>query len=407
MQDLASIASSPRRIRQSNEIAVLRALHEFRRLSRADLARHLRLNRSSSGHIIAGLMEEGLVRELEEPAEDLPGRRRAGRPGILLELVPEAVLFVGLEIGVEHVSVVELDLGAAVVRSVQRSFDGPATPVQEAVRGALGLAFDGMPPDRLRLCEGLGLATPSQMDRNGVVRVAPLLGWANVDLIELVRQALPAPVPVMVENDANALAIGATYGQRVARTGVTLVLNMETGVGGGILIEGSLFRGANGLAGEIGHLRLDLGAEGAASVEERIGLERILAEYAERCRLPQPRLADLLRDVRDREPGAVAVAEGWARTLAYALVQACRMIDADKVVLGGSVAALYPLVAARVQAHLKALQEPSFPLPTISVHEDADFGAAFGAACMLHQRFLSLESHRFADGPQEVAAERV
>jgi predicted NBD/HSP70 family sugar kinase len=228
-----------------------------------------------------------------------------------------------------------------------------------------------------------------------------------VDLVEMVRDALPVAMPVMVENDANALAIGATYGQRAARTGVTLVLNMETGVGGGLLIEGSLFRGANGLAGEIGHLRLGLGDHEAGSVEERIGLERILAEYGERCRLPEPHLADLLRDVRDREPGAVAVAEGWARTLAYALVQACRVIDADKVVLGGSVAALYPLVAARVQAHLKALQEPSFPLPAITVHDDPDLGAAFGAACMLHQRFLSLENHRIAAESQEAAAERV
>jgi len=256
-----------------------------------------------------------------------------------------------------------------------------------------------MPAERLRRCEGLGLASPSQMDRRGVVRLAPLLGWREVDLAELVRAALPMPLPVMVENDANALAIGATYGRRAARTGVTLVLNMETGVGGGILVDGRLFRGANGLAGEIGHLRLGLGgADAAATIEQRIGLERILADYGERARLPHPRLADLLRDVRDREPGAVVVAEDWARTLAHALVQAGRIIDADNVVLGGSVAALYPLVAARVHAHLRVLQEASFPIPAISVHEDADFGAAFGSACMLHQRFLSLESTRFTDG---------
>ncbi|EYD76000.1 Xylose-responsive transcription regulator, ROK family [Rubellimicrobium mesophilum DSM 19309] len=395
MQGVASIASSPRRIRQGNEIAALRALHEFRRLSRADLARELRLNRSSSGHIIAGLIEEGLVREVGESAGDGRGRRRAGRPGILLELVPEAVLFVGVEIGVEHIGVVELDLGARAVRSVQEPFDGPATPVEAAVSRALGLAFDAMPPDRRRLCEGLGLATPSQMGRTGVVRLAPLLGWADVDLAEVVRRAMPLSVPVMVENDANALAIGATYGRKVARAGVTLVLNMESGVGGGILIEGRLFRGAHGLAGEIGHLGLDR----AVRVEERIGLERILADYGVRRGLAQPRLADLLRGVRDREGGAVEVAEGWARTLAFALVQACRVIDADEIVLGGSVAALYPLVADRVRTHLREQQEPSFPLPAISVHEDADFGAAFGAACMLHQRFLSWESNRFAAAP--------
>jgi predicted NBD/HSP70 family sugar kinase len=237
------------------------------------------------------------------------------------------------------------------------------------------------------------------MGRGGVVRWAPLLGWRDVDLADLVREALPVPMPVMVENDANALAIGATYGRRIAQTGVTLVLNMETGVGGGILIDGHLFRGANGLAGEIGHLRLGLdGSEGQGSLEERLGFEALLSDHGRRRGTLQPRFADFLGDVRDREPTAVAVAEGWARTLAFALVQACRVIDPDTVVLGGSVASLYPLVETRVREHMGALQEPGFPRPAIKVHEDADFGAAYGAACMLHQRFLSLESQRFADG---------
>jgi predicted NBD/HSP70 family sugar kinase len=110
-----------------------------------------------------------------------------------------------------------------------------------------------------------------------------------------------------------------------------------------------------------------------------------------------PRLEDFLADVRDREPGAVAVAEDWARRLAQALVQTARVIDPDRVVLGGSLAPLYPLVAARVFAHIRALQEPSFPLPAVTTHDAPGIGAAFGAACMLHQRYLSLEGHRSAE----------
>ncbi|OWK21755.1 hypothetical protein AJ88_11475 [Mesorhizobium amorphae CCBAU 01583] len=92
------------------------------------------------------------------------------------------------------------------------------------------------------------------MDKHGLVRLAPLLGWRNVHLAELVRDVLPLRVPVLAENDANAFAIGATYGRSEAHSGVTLFLVMESGVGGGIIIDGNLFRGANGLAGEIGHL---------------------------------------------------------------------------------------------------------------------------------------------------------
>ena len=100
--------------------------------------------------------------------------------------------------------------------------------------------------------------------------------------------------------------------------------------------------------------------------------------------------------MRDRAPAAVAIAEEWSRHLAFALVQACRLIDPDRIVLGGSVAGLYPMVAARVALHMGALQAETFPRPEIAVHAFAETGAAYGAACMLHQRFLSLENELFA-----------
>ena len=96
------------------------------------------------------------------------------------------------------------------------------------------------------------------------MRVAPLLRWRDVDVPAIVRGVLPLPLPVLVENDANAFAIGATYGRDEAQSGVTLFLVLESGVGGGIVIDGALFRGAHGLAGEIGHLLVPDGAGGDA-----------------------------------------------------------------------------------------------------------------------------------------------
>ena len=397
MPDLTQTAPSPRRARQRNELAVLRTLLLHSRTSRADLARELRMNRSSSGNIVLELLAEGLVHEVGE--DGLRNAGRAGRPGILLELVPEAVCFVGIEIGVEHITVVELDLAARVRRSLQVPFDGKAAGVEHSLSHALHLAFDTMTPDALARCEGLGIATPSQMDRAGMIRVAPMLGWGSVDLARLARQSLPvglpAALPVMAENDANAFAIGATYGRGMAHNGVTLIVNMESGVGGGILINGHLFRGGTGLAGEIGYLRT--GIDKPATLQQQIGLAALMEQYQARTRSSQVGLSDLLQDVRDREPGAVVIAEDWARALAFALSQACRIIDADTIVLGGSVAALYPLVSARVLTHLRGFQDECFTLPAISVAEGPESGAAFGAACMLHQRFLSPELARLAE----------
>lgn len=393
MTDPGLTAITPRRIRQSNEIAVLQALYRFGRLSRAELARKLQLNRSSSGHIITGLLGSGLVHETEEHP-DRPGR--VGRPGIMFELVADAVFFLGVEIGVEHITAVEIDLGARIIANQAEAFVGPSVPAEAAIEQAIRLALRSVDLSRLDRCEGVGVSIPAQMDRRGVVRVAPLLRWQEIDVPAIIRRVLPVPLPVLVENDANAFAIGATYGRNTARQGVTLFMVIESGVGGGIAIDGTLFRGAHGIAGEIGHMHVPDGAGGMCALEEAIGLERVLASYASGAGLERPALADFLDGVRDRELGAVRIAEGWARTLAYALVQICRVVDPDRIVLGGSLAALYPLVSARVTAHMSALQEASFPAPAI-VTDDATFGSAYGAACMLHQRFLSLEGQSVAD----------
>lgn len=396
MIQAAVITGSARSIRQRNEVAALRALHQFGRLSRADLARKLGLNRSSSGHIIASLTADGLVREVDvdRVARVNP---HAGRPGIMLELVPDAVFFVGVEIGVEHISVVEVDLASRIISSRIEPFAGPAIDVATAIRRAVDMAFESIPPSRRSRCQGLGIATPAQMDRHGFVRLAPLLGWENVQLAELLRDMLPISVPVATENDANAFAIGATYGRSELHTGVTLFLVMESGVGGGIVVNGNLFRGAHGLAGEVGHLRIGDASDPSRNLEQIIGLENIMRTYSSMSREPAASFPGFLADVQDRVPGAVTIAEEWARALALGIIQACRVVDADRIVLGGSVAALYPLMAARVAHYIQAMQEESFPLPSIVMNDDETIGPAFGAACMLHQRYLSLESQRFVE----------
>ncbi len=346
------------------------------------------LNRSSSGSIIAELLARGVVRETEgDKPKDLIQVVRAGRPGILLELLPDAVWFLGAEIGVEHISTVQIDLAANIVRSNVEAFDGRSVGVEEAVARAVEQAFRDLPEAACERCEGFGLSSPSQMSGDGVVRVAPLLGWRDVNLAELVRAALPVNIPVMAENDANAFAIGATYRLLGAPSGVMLILVIESGVGGGIVIDGKLFRGGHGLAGEIGHVKAPNG-EGR-TVEQLIGLEWVLGEYRALTGRADGRLDEFLLDVRDRVPGPVAIADEWARILAFALVQACRLIDPNRIVLGGALAALYPMVAARVAAYIKAGQEGTFPTPEITFDAEASAGSAFGAACMLHQLYLS------------------
>ncbi|EJC82507.1 transcriptional regulator/sugar kinase [Rhizobium leguminosarum bv. trifolii WSM2297] len=391
MNDTVSIGSSPRRIRQNNIVAALQTIYTHRSLSRADLARKLGMNRSSSGEIVAALTEGGFVQESDESGKQRLEHSRAGRPGIMLELVPDAAFFVGIEIGVEHISAAVIDLSAEVRACRKMAFDTPSSTVEEAVAQGVELIVGAMTKAMIGRCKGLGISTPAHIRPDGFVTLAPIIGWRDVPLKEIGRSAFPAAVPIAVENDANAFAIGDSY--RHGAAGVTLFLLMETGVGGGIMIDGKLFRGGHGLAGEIGHTLVP--GSGGQKFEQLIGREVLISQYREAVGREDADLQEFLGDVRDRVPAAVNIAETWSRHLAYALLQACRLLDPDRIVLGGSVASLYPMVAARVAVHMSEGQSIAFPMPEIVVDGDAEFGSAFGAACMLHQRFLSLENEEF------------
>ena len=388
-------SSLPRFIRQNNMVAALQALFDHGPLSRADLARALGLNRSSSGNIIAELLATSLVQEVPYPdpgSSDAP--RAAGRPGIALELKPVAACFIGAEIGVEHITTLRMDLRGQVSECRIEPFDGRSVPAGLAVERAIAQAFAGLPDEAMEVVEGFGLAIPAQIDETGFVQVAPLLGWTSEDLQHLVRKAVPSDLPVVIENDANAFAFGESYRHLQSKAGVTLFLVLESGVGGGIIIDGKLFRGGHGLAGEIGHVHVRDGTE----LEEVLGRAHLERRYRKVSGQPDAAIDGFLDAVRTGKSDAMEIAEDWARDLAQAIVAACRLLDPNRVVLGGRLSALYPLVAAQVTLHIEELQAATFPIPEIVVHEAAESGAAFGAACMLHRRFLSLENTALSKG---------
>lgn len=393
MKAATKLGASGSAVRQHNIQVALRALHRMGPMSRADLARDMGLNRSSSGHIIGHLLQEGYVRE----TNCLPSSgRQMGRPGIMLELVPEALYFLGVEIGVAHVSTVVLDFTGAVVQSERRLYDTRGEPPAAVVEDILRDAFASLGADMLARLRGIALAIPAHIDPGGHLRLAPQIGWQDFAIQTLVRKLIPSDVAIRIENDANALAIGHDY--REFHPGVTLFLLMETGIGGGIVVNGELFRGGRGLAGEIGHLRFPRSVPGQeqgeryVSLEDLIGKDALVCAYRGASGEPLASFDGFLAAVSDRVPEAVIIAEEWAKTLAQALCQTIRTIDPNRIVLGGCVSALYRFVGNRVQHHLMRVDPEMTEPPRILVEGREQFGAAFGAACIMHKEFLSRES---------------
>jgi predicted NBD/HSP70 family sugar kinase len=383
-----------------NEIRALNALFREGGMSRADLARHLGLTRSTTSSIIGNLLAEGLV--TERPIQRQQDSR-TGRPGITVELERNGSTFIGAEIGVDRLTVVAVDLQGRIIAKRSSPYATASHTPGQATDELCGIISElvSLLPARTRV-RGLAVAIPALIDGDQL-RSAALIGWSNVPLASLLRQRLPTSldvdVPILIENDANAFAMAETYSGTSRRSDTVAFFLIESGAGGGIVTGGRLFRGANGVAGEFGHLPVQCGRGGAGAstsnrLEHRIGKSGVLRSYGAAVGSPVT-LDDLMGALERRDDLACKVAAEWGRWLACGLVHIVNIIDPGLVIIGGSVGAIFGHVGHVVEAELQRQLSPGQLPPRIELSRFGDEGAAFGGAFLIHQRMFSIDEAVF------------
>jgi len=295
--------------------------------------------------------------------------------------------FLGIDIGGTKIAGAVVSAQGAVTR--REDIPTPARDGGPAVlAAALALAR--------RLCanepiEAAGIGAGGQIDFiNGIVLSATALlpGWAGLDVKSAFVQGLG--VPACVDNDVNALAMGeARFG--AARGLSTIVfLAIGTGLGGALLIDGTLHHGAHGGSGEFGHLLLSMDADARTDGGGHIGTweayvsgpglartyQEIIGEHA-----PLLTGREIARAARDTPDGPAARA--IARTgeyLGFGLVSLANALDPDLIVVGGGLAALGDALLAPARAILRARALPhaaQCPVVVASLGDDANvIGAA-------------------------------
>lgn len=238
-------------IRKFNTAIILDYLRRFAPLSRAELAARAGLNRSTVSIIINNLIEEGFIQETDLQSS------KVGRPGMLLTLNPNGGFAVGVEIGVDFISVILTDFIANVLWR-ERVFSNPDDDqihildcASELTQKAIDIGIEqGLRP------LGIGIGVPGLVDlKQGKLVFAPNLRWTNVPLRLMWSQRFD--LPIFIENEANAAALGEYYFGVARGKNNFIYLSAGIGLGGGIIIDGKLFRGSSGYAGEIGHMTID------------------------------------------------------------------------------------------------------------------------------------------------------
>ena len=262
--------------RRHHRALLLQALFSNGPASRADLARATGLTKVTTSDLVAELVADGLVEELGAPVE-----ARVGKPPTLVGLVPDASHIVAVDLSTDD------EMTGAVVNLVgevqtRRTVAIDGRRGSDAVRLVADL-IGQLVAAATRPVLGIGVGSPGVVDAVGTVIDAPNLGWSQVPLAQ--ELAGTFGVPVFVANDANTAVLGEhTFGDAV--DGGLMVLRVGTGVGAGLVLEGTLLHGHRAAAGEIGHVVVD--PEGAQCACSRRGcLETLVAVPALRRRLAE------------------------------------------------------------------------------------------------------------------------
>ncbi len=234
-------------VRETNLSLVLRLIHNQSPVSRAQMAGITGLNKSTVSSLVDELIERRLVHETGSNAGG------AGRPATLIEINPQAGSIIGVELGVDFVSVAVTDVVGNILwrkREDARQEDGQEKMINQTLQIVKEAISAGKRKNYHFL--GLGLSTPGTVDVNkGILIFAPNLHWHNVPFVKIFSEQ--TKLKVFVENDANAAAIAEHLFGTARQCQDFIFIFAGVGIGGGLFLNGKLYRGRNGYAGEIGH----------------------------------------------------------------------------------------------------------------------------------------------------------
>lgn len=234
-------------IREINEALLLRALRRHGMCSRADIVRGTGLSGPTVSTIAATLIARGLIEERQIAPSG------GGRPPVLLALRPDSGHVVGVKITESHAIAVLTDLDLSVIVRGRFPLSGSSVAAVESAAAEAITTLTARAPDREVLGVGVGLAGVVDRDR-GVVDHATYFDWHDQPLAD--RLSATIGLPVVIDNDVNTLV--ATEQWWGAGRGIAnfVVLSFGRGVGMGMVLDGQVFRGAIGGAGEVGHLKV-------------------------------------------------------------------------------------------------------------------------------------------------------
>ncbi|HUH99126.1 MAG TPA: ROK family transcriptional regulator [Anaerolineales bacterium] len=381
-----------------NLSSVLRLIHSEAPLSRAQLAAQTGLNKST----VSSLVEDLLVRNLvHETGINSAG---TGRPAMLLEINPQAGAIIGVEFGVDFISIILTDfVGKILLR--KNVIADPAASQEKTLEQAYHLIEEAVlfcrdKDDRIL---GLSFAIPGTVElKEGLLIFAPNLNWRNTPIREIFSRR--TGLKVFVENDANAAAVAEHLFGVAQNLNDFIFVFAGVGLGGGLFLNGQLYRGKGGYAGEIGHtsimaepFRLPCRCGNLGCWETYVNQESIIQRM--RSRLDNKQNGSLsissIKRAADRgdENAIESIAEAGT-AMGIGLAGLVNIFNPEKIIIGGPISVVGDYLLPSVQESLQKYSMAEIAVQMqVNLSEFGPDASLVGAAAIVVDDILQNPTH--------------
>ncbi|WP_431041697.1 ROK family transcriptional regulator [Streptomyces sp. P1-3] len=343
-------------LHRANLERVVRAVRMAGSLTQAEIARSTGLSAATVSNIVRELKDGGTV----EVTPTSAGGRRARS----VSLSGDAGIVVGVDFGHTHLRVAIGNLAHQVLAEEAEPLDVDASAAQGMDRAEYLvnrlIAATGSSPEKV-IGVGLGVPGPIDMETGALGSTAILPGWAGTNPRDDLAARLG--VPVHVDNDANLGALGELVWGAGRGVADLAYIKIASGVGAGLVINGQIYRGPGGTAGEIGHITLDesgpvcrCGNRGCLETFTAARYVLPLLHSSHGTDLTVERMVQL---AREGDPGCRRVIADVGRHIGSGVANLCNLLNPRRVVLGGHLAEAGDLVLNPIRESVARYAIPS------------------------------------------------
>lgn len=395
-----------------NQRLILQAVRVMQPTFRAEVARKTGLKPASVTAIVNHLIEEGMLREVPGVADN---SSRFGRPPLMLEVNGDARRILAIDLEPDHIRVASTDLLARLIDYRDYSIDrmSAAEPILDRI---LQVARELVRESSRKRILGVGISLPGVIDpRQGVlISSTNMPRWRDVPVAATIRAALR--LPVRVERSVQLAALYEAWSNPGQHDRTMAILSLRTGIGLAIIHHGQLYRGANGLGGEIGHCIVDIDGPtcecgGRGCLETFVSAPAIVKRgqaliqtppgqaLAARVRSGRALTPELIYELAaEGDEGCGGIVRDVGRYLGIAVSNVINLLAPNEVVLCGAIDTAERLIleSVRVQIAVSALPHLRDHV-TIRTAKEREKLPVLGAAVLIAQDIFVLPELRHAD----------